>query len=74
MGRHNRTSVDPTTDSQAGSGSEITLAHAVKVGLGLSAVALLTALAVGSILAWQTRRKQAAMAVMWQEDPTPTPV
>ncbi|MCB9412612.1 MAG: hypothetical protein H6525_07175 [Actinobacteria bacterium] len=45
----------------------------MKVGLGLSAVALLTALAVGSLLAWQTRRKQAAMAVMWQEDPAQTP-
>lgn len=58
-------SAEPTSAPKPG---EITWAHAIKVGIGLSALAILTAAAVGSVLTWRTRRKQEAMAVLWQEE------
>ena len=47
--------------------SEITFAHAVKVGVSLAALTMLTAAAVGSVLDYRRRRKVEAMEVMWQE-------
>ncbi len=58
-------SAEPASAPKPG---EITWAHAIKVGLGLSALAVLTAAAVGSVLTWRARRKQEAMAVLWQEE------